>query len=113
MGLADITPERVRAAYLEKGWKPIRWRFGFGDQKCGCALGVLYGPDEAFKAFCSGQELANDELKSIPYKQLQQFAMGFDGRTPVNAEDLSSPAYLLGRACWEAVKDLAVKEVGA
>lgn len=108
MGLADITPERVRAAYLRRGWKPRRSRLGDCEAKCGCAAGVLVGfPTWEERIKHENTDIAR--MLGVSLWELTDLMSGFDG---LSGPGNPSPARLLGRACWEAVKDLAVKEVG-
>lgn len=109
MGLEAITPERVRAAYLERGWKPVRHQYGCDAEMCGCGLGVLIGFQTWVDLLASTRGQIARKL-GIAFNEIQGFAHGFDGDACLAG---SKEAYLLGRACWEAVKDLAVKEVGA
>ena len=115
MGLADITPKRVRAAYLEKGWKPKRFMYGNRRIKCGCGLGVLIAFDDPSEVVLLGHDSNVCRKLEISRNERNGFVRGFDGdpeATGSRQRDSERPAYDLGRACWEAVKDLAEKEVG-
>lgn len=113
MGLEAITPERVRAAYLERGWKPTQGTFGNESKKCGCMLSLLYGSNAARRLFTEHRPISSHETKDVPVERFWAIAWGFDGSWLPAPYEMFRSEYDLGRACWEAVKDLAVKEVGA
>lgn len=97
-----LTVDRVLAAYAKTGlrprdeWYAIR---GFGDERCGCAIGVVLLAEgrETFEALESEDFTYQDDTET---PEIESFMAGFDGLPQHN---WSREAYELGQACRKAV----------
>lgn len=97
-----LTVERVLAAYAKTGLKPRdEWYAirGFGDERCGCAIGAVLLAEgcETFEALESDDFTHQDDTET---PEIKSFIAGFDDLPQYNHE---REAYELGQACRKAV----------
>lgn len=97
-----LTVQRVLDAYRATGLKPRdEWYaiWGFGDERCGCAIGAVL----LAEGCATFEELESDDFTyqdDTETPEIESFMAGFDGLPQYNR---SSEAYELGQACRKAV----------
>jgi hypothetical protein len=93
---AEVTVERVVAAYAERDVKPVQ-KAWYQDGQC-CGLSVLMAP--GVPEVLEDEDNAIAWLADVGYgeeEEIREFCAGFDGH-PGDTDE-----WALGRECWRAV----------